>query len=115
VREIDDPNSGRHWFLMRDPDHPGGPGVLVLRDSVPDNGQLDGEIVPLHPVIRAGDRVTVEQSSERADLRLEGVALTPAAPGAPLRVRFGLSGKVVQAVALGPGRAVRIAEKELWP
>ncbi len=115
VREIDDPSTGRQWLLMRDPTHPGGPGVLVSRAAVPDGPRLEAEIVRLHPVIRAGDRLTVEQSSAKFDLRLEGIALSPAAPGAALRVRLAMTGKVVEAVALGPGRSVRAPDKEFWP
>lgn len=33
VREIDDPQSGVRWLLMRDANHPGGPGVLVRAGS----------------------------------------------------------------------------------
>lgn len=114
VREIDDPNTGQRWVLMRDPAHPGGPGALVAEESVPDHGWLEGAIVQLHPVIRAGDRLTVEQSNVNVKLTLEGVALSPAAPGAQFRVRLGMSGKVVLAVALGPGRAALVPDKEIW-
>jgi hypothetical protein len=114
VREIDDPTTGQHWILMRDPRHPGGPGVLVAEESIADHGRVEGAIVQLRPVIRAGDRLIVEQSSAKVNSRLEGVALSPAALGASLRVRLGVTGKAVQAVALGPGRAVLIPEKGLW-
>jgi hypothetical protein len=30
VRIIDDPSLGDRWLLIRDPNHPGGPGRLVL-------------------------------------------------------------------------------------
>lgn len=115
VREIDDPSTGQHWVLMRDPAHPGGPGALMPEGAVSGGGLLEGATVHLRPVIRAGDRLTVEESNARAELRLEGIALSSAAPGAQLRVRLVLSGKVVEAVALGSGRAVRSPEKELWP
>ena len=28
VREIDDPHTGVRWLLMRNSEHPGGPGVM---------------------------------------------------------------------------------------
>jgi hypothetical protein len=115
VREIDDPHTGQQWLLMRNPANPGGPGILVFRKSIPEDSRLEGAIVRLHPVIHAGDKITVEQSNAKFDLWMEGVALSPAALGVPLRVRLVLSGKVVEALALGPGRAVRIPEKEFWP
>ena len=115
LREIDDPSTGQHWLLMRDPLHPGGPGVLVSSESVPDSGRLEAAIVRLHPVIHAGDRLTVEQSNAKVDLRIEGIALSPAAPGAPLRVRLSLTGKIVDALALGPGLVERVPDKGLWP
>jgi hypothetical protein len=115
VREIDDPHSGRQWLLLRDTAHPSGPGLLVSKDSVQSSDKLEGAIVRLHPVIRAGDRLTVEQSNAKFDLRLEGVALSPAAPGVVFRVRLVLGGKVVEAVALAPGRAAGVPDKEFWP
>jgi len=99
---------------MRDPAHAGGPGVLEAEESVLDRRWLEGAIVKLHPVIRAGDRLMVEQSTAKADIQLEGIALSPAAAGELFRVRLQMSGKVVRTVALGPGRAVLATEKELW-
>ena len=92
-----------------------GPGVLVVEEAMSEDSRLEGAINQMHPVIRAGDRVTVEQSSDKVDLRLGGIALYPAALGAPLKVRLEITGKVVPAAALGPGRASLIPEKEFRP
>jgi hypothetical protein len=115
VREIADPFTGQRWLLLRGGLHPGGPDALVAEGSVPPSGWVEGAVARTHPVIRAGDRLTVEQSSANFDLRLEGIALAPAAKGAPLRVRLVVSGKIVAAVALGPGRVVKSSDKEFWP
>lgn len=114
LREIDDPSTGQRWLLMRDPAHLSGPGILVSRDSVAGAGNFDDQIIRLHPVIRAGDRLTVEQSNEKVELRLEGVALSPAAAGEPLSVRLAISGKVVRAVAVSRDRALQIQGKDFW-
>ena len=58
-----------------------------------------------HPVIHAGDRLTVEEHTAVADAALEARALNPAARGSALEVRLAIGGRVVRAVALGPGRA----------
>jgi flagella basal body P-ring formation protein FlgA len=99
---------------MRDPAHPGGPGVLVAEESVRDQRWFEGAIMQLHPVIRAGDRLLVEQSTAKADIRIEGIALSPATPGATLRVRLAISGTVVQTVAVGQGRATMAPEIGRW-
>jgi len=122
IREIDDPTTGQHWLLIRDRAHPGGPLGLILQGSIQElnkngarvTGATDEAIVALHPVIRAGDRVTVEQSNANADLRVEGIALSPATPGATLQVRLKYSGTVVQTVAIGQGRAMLSPEKGIW-
>jgi len=115
VREIDDPHTGQHWILMRDPTRPAGPGVLMLEGAILNDGGLQAAITQVHAVIRAGDRVSVEQSNAKFDLRLGGIALYPAAQGAPLKVRLETSGKVVSATALGPGRTQLIPDKEFQP
>jgi flagella basal body P-ring formation protein FlgA len=57
------------------------------------------------PVIFAGDRLVVEEHTARADAVLEARALSSAAPGAAFNARLTVGGRVVRAVALGPGHA----------
>lgn len=108
IREIDDPHSGERWLLLRNPAHPGGPGRLVLaRQNRQDGSRASGSAPGQYlPVVRAGDRIVIEEHTAVADARLEAVALNPAAAGAPLNVRLTLGGKVVRATAVGPGQAV---------
>jgi hypothetical protein len=112
VREIDDPNNGDRWLLMRDEQHPGGPGRLVLAagDRNRPAGRLSqdagqGREVRVLPVIRTGDRLMVEEHTPVVDAVLEAQALNPAAEGESFDVRLTIGGKVIRAVALGPGRA----------
>jgi hypothetical protein len=107
LREIDDPHTGARWLLMRSEQHPGGPGRLVLAGSER-NGtfqQVAEEEAQLAPVIRPGDRLVVEEHTALVDAALEARALGPAAQGAAFNVRLTMGGRVVRAVALGPGRA----------
>jgi len=113
VREIDDPNSGARWILSRDASHPGGPGRMVLVGGLRSEAgsgtrkQEPGDalsLTVLKPVIRTGDRLILEENSAVVEARLEAVALGPAAVGSPLKVRLTIGGKVVRALALGPGR-----------
>jgi len=110
VREIDDPSSGLRWFLVRDGGHPGGPGRLVPVKPLGSGGG-PGAALPL-PVMRAGDRVRVEEHSDLVDAVLEAVALESAAAGGPLRVRLRIGGRVVKVIALEPGRAALSADRE---
>jgi hypothetical protein len=122
VREIDDPNLGDRWLLMRNDEVPGGPGRLVL---VAAHRQASGgallrarsqtEEARLLPIIRAGDRVTVEEHTAHVDALLDARALSPAAAGSALDARLAIGGRVVRAVALGPGRAVLQPETEGRP
>ena len=123
VREIDDPHNGARWLLMRNPDHPGGPGLLVMVPHARSanqqrltGGPLPSPVAePLQPVIRAGERLVVEESSPVVEARLEGVSLGPAVIGSPLDVRLKIGGKVMRAVALGAGRAALQAEAGVRP
>lgn len=110
VREIGDPATGDRWLLERDPAAPGGPGRLV-RVSVGEDtptqdasGQCRDDRTLPPRVIHAGNRVVVEEHTAVMDAELEGVALNGARSGASLRVRLKIGGRVVSAVALGPGR-----------
>jgi hypothetical protein len=127
LREIDDLHTGDRWLLMRDSIHPGGPGRLVLvadggsRSGPGEAGSARPEASPAAdrrlpaPVIRAGDRLVLEEKTAVIEARLEAVALGPAANGAPLTVRLEIGGMVVQAVALGPGRAAFAEQIEVRP
>jgi hypothetical protein len=116
VREIDDPNNGDRWLLTRNESHPGGPGLLMLVstariDSVDPAGprrpnQAGPEAEIPAPIIRAGDRVILEENTPVVEARLEAVAMGPALAGAPFNVRLSIGGRVVRAVAITPGRAV---------
>ena len=123
VREIDDPHTGERWLLVRNPDHPGGPGRLILASDM-NAIQLDktsvagwaptprGSSSAERPVIHAGDKLIVEEHTAIADARLQGIALSSAFGGASLKVRLSIGGKVVRAVATGSGRAALLPEAE---
>ena len=106
VREIDDPHTGDRWLLMLDSRHPGGPGLLLLvaegRTELRQAGR--GAETPA-PIVHAGDRVIVEEHNAVVDLRLEAVAMGPAAPGTGFNARLAIGGNIVRAIALAPGRA----------
>jgi hypothetical protein len=109
LREIDDLQNGNRWLLVRDDTHPGGPGRMVL---VAAGSELEGafrastaEAEKAQMVVHAGDLLIVEEHTARVDAVLEARALASAVAGAVLDVRLTLGGKVVRAVAIGPGRA----------
>jgi hypothetical protein len=120
VREIDDPHSGARWLLMRNSDHPGGPGLLVLAEggrNPVQRGQAGFGPSGVDPqtVIRAGERLIVEENTPVVEARLEAVALGPAVIGSVLDARLKIGGRVVRAVALGPGRAELQPQTEARP
>jgi hypothetical protein len=120
-REIDDPHSGVRWLVVKDMEHPGGPGRLVpLAAGRHPDVPLD---LPFHapklaaaaPVIRAGDRIVVEEHTDVVDAVLEAVALGPAVEQGPLNARLRIGGRVVRVVALAPGRARLFSKGEARP
>lgn len=122
VREIDDPQTGDRWLLLRNDELPGGPGRWVrfaterkaMRGVALRVARQPEEARAL-PVIRAGERLTVEEHTAHVDALLEARALGPAAAGSPFEARLVLGGRVVRAVALGPGRAALAPEPEARP
>lgn len=110
VREISDPATGERWLLEHDPAVPGGPGRLVRAATDEDEpkqtagAQSRNEKAWSPCVVRAGDRVIVEEHTTVMDAELEGVALNGAQSGMKLRVRLKIGGKIVNVVAQGPGR-----------
>jgi hypothetical protein len=107
VRQIDDPHTGRRWLLLRDEQHPEGPGRLVLAAGPAASGPRPAVATP---AIRGGDRLVVEEHTARAEAWLEAEALAPAQAGSVLFVRLRIGGKVLRARAMGPGRAEFLAE-----
>jgi hypothetical protein len=119
IRQIDDPATGRHWLLERDPEHPGWPGRLVEAPglvSAANNGSRSPAALPspMRPMILAGDQLVVSDETDVIRVRLEAVALQPARVGRKLRVRLKFSGKVMDAVAIGSGRAKVAGEAGGW-
>ncbi|MGA2276850.1 MAG: hypothetical protein ABSG00_04535 [Terracidiphilus sp.] len=122
LRVIDDPHSGARWLLVRNELAPGGPGRLVLSDA-PGWQTAGKQKHPASrvangsggPVIRSGDRLIVEEHTAIVDASLEAQALAPAEAGAVLNVRLTIGGRVLRAVAIGPGRARLLAEEEKRP
>ena len=120
VREIDDPHSGARWLLLRNTEHPGGPGRLMLVEGVqnrPRENKVEAELSQAEPrtVIRAGERLIVEENTAVVEARLEAVALGAAVTGSVLEARLRIGGRVVRAVALGPGRAALEPQAEARP
>lgn len=126
VREIDDPFNGARWILVRANDFPAGPGRLLLvapghaiaPQSLPGKGLAapanETGLQSVRAVVRAGDRLIVEENSAVVNARLEAVALGPAAPGVAFAARLQIGGRVVRAVALAPGRAALAPQSEAW-
>jgi|SRR5271165_1113687 len=108
VGEIRDPSSGVRWLLVHNAEHPGGPGRLV-EVQAGESGRDAGKSMAA-PVIRTGNRIRVEEHTAVLDAVLEGVALEGVAEGSTFRVKLSLGGRVVRAVALGPGQAVLAPE-----
>ena len=127
MREIDDPFNGARWLLVRNQEYPAGPARLLLiesgRSALPQPretgalGQGTPGVAPasFRSVIRAGDRLVVEESTPVVEARLEATALGPAALGSTLDVRLRIGGRVVRAVALAPGRAAFATQTEGRP
>ncbi|HWT65468.1 MAG TPA: hypothetical protein VN151_05095 [Terracidiphilus sp.] len=105
-----DPATQTKWVLQADSQHPGGPGRLVPLHSasalVASEASNSGRA---HSVIRAGDRLIVEETTQMLVARYAAVALAPAAIGDTLLARFAVGMKPVPVRALGPGRASLLA------
>jgi hypothetical protein len=100
-RAITDPHTGQQWLLLRNEENPAGPGQLVRASGRAAHQDARLPALPIHP----GDKIVVEAHSAAMDAYFEATALQPAAAGSPLSVRLKIGGRVVKAVALGPGRA----------
>jgi hypothetical protein len=102
LRQIRDPHTGLTWVIQRDAKNPAGPGRMAA--TTEGSGEDSKPIV-----IRRGDRVVLEETTPAVNARLESSALECAAPGSHFAVRLKIGGKVISAVALGPGRAALVS------
>ncbi len=113
LKEIDDSCTGDQWLLVRDANHPAGPGRLV---RITPTGRMVPPVEALKtvqdlreqaavPIIHTGDVLVLEESTPLVEARLEARALGPAICGAEFNARLTIGGKIVRAVALGKGRA----------
>ncbi len=57
-------------------------------------------------MIHAGDHLIVEEHTRLLDAVLEATSLARAREGESFRVRLSIGGRVVNAVAIAPGRAM---------
>ena len=116
LREIEDPATGDRWLLVAGVR--GGPGRLILAGHESNAAKGAGESesqsrrISGQPLIHAGDALIVEDHTAVADVRLEAVALGPAAEGAPFEARLKIGGIVVRVVLTAPGRALLAATNE---
>jgi hypothetical protein len=105
-RALVDLSTGSRWVLMANPAHPGGPGLLVPEAEA----RTRPVVVETHPadtlpVIRAGDRVSIDDSSSSLSAHYAAIALAPAALGGVFLARIAAGMAPVRVIALGPGRA----------
>ena len=123
VRIIDDQATGRRWLLVKQLDRPEAPGLLLqiaddqscsklLPAGTEGRFPIAHQVLPLQ-VIRPGDSVILSEDSPVADARLEAIAIEPAAAGQSLTVRLKLGGHLLRAVAIAPGSALLVREREV--
>jgi hypothetical protein len=107
---------GSCWTLEPNAAHPEGPGQWREErerggcGTAPHAGNREGLTpgtarIPVRPIIRSGDRLTIEDDSDRVETRLQGVALGSAAPGEIFPVRLPTTQSEMRAIALSSGRA----------
>ena len=109
VAERIDPATGARWELVRDAAHPAAPARWVL-SAMGAGKSSRATAEELKPVIRAGDRIVVEEQTAVLSAWLEATALTSAGSGGELRARLAIGGRVLEARAIAPGRAEIEAE-----
>jgi hypothetical protein len=101
-----DPATGARWALVRDAGHPATLARWVLTGTARIGQAGTSPAAKAEkPVIRAGDRIVVEEQTAVVDAWLEATALTSAGSGDPLQARLTIGGRVLGARAIAPGRA----------
>jgi hypothetical protein len=111
LREIRDPYIGARWMVLRNLENPAGPGRTILEaDGGQARGDFGAEPQKAVPVIHPGDRLVVEEHTATVDACLEATAVGSASIGSRFSAQLKIGGKVVRAVAVGPGRAALVSD-----
>ena len=115
VRVVEDHSSHRQWLVERNLERPGWPGrVVPLRQQL-----LCGDEASLRRnstgkrmaggasdmVIRAGEALIIVEDTKAAHAELTAIAVSNGRRGDEISARLRSSGKLVKAIAAGPGRA----------
>lgn len=108
IRILVDPATGLRWKLIANPACPEGPGMFVPDGFAPPSATA-------HPVpggqhlVRAGERLVINESTPNLVARYTAVALAPAARGDVIFARLTAETKPVRVVVLDPGRAAFVS------
>ncbi|MGA2250431.1 hypothetical protein [Terracidiphilus sp.] len=106
VSEITDPGTGARWVLMRDVEHPAAPAYWLLAEAGKQRAAGAGaKATERNLVIRAGDKIVVEEQTAVMSAWLEATALTSAGSGGELRARLAIGGRVMAVRAIAPKTA----------
>ncbi len=112
---VEDPALGKTWELVRDCEHPAGPGKLVAVDRAlvkRSNPAYATKTVPHEDAlgIRIGEAITLVEESSTSRVAIQAIALEPGGLGKRIRVRLVSGHAVLSATVLGPGRAKLLPE-----
>jgi hypothetical protein len=106
VSERTDPGTGARWVLMRDAEHPAALAHWVLVEAGVERAAGAGaEATGRKLMIRAGDKIVVEEQTSVMSAWLEATALTSAGSGGELRARLAIGGRVLAVRAIAPKTA----------
>ena len=112
IRSFEDASSHQSWMVVRDKKQPAAParlwGPTMLRGAGCASAEESREALlqtASRLIIHAGDSLIVDEHTAIVDARLEATALNAAAGGERLKVRLMIGNRVVEAVAIEPGRA----------
>lgn len=112
VRIIEDRATRTKWLIEPNLEHPAGPGKIVAasHDGISVPSQIEQQRMrstQTYPaaIIHPGDAVIVFEETSVSEARLEGVAVSMASYGEPVKVRLKIGGRSLDAVTVAPGRA----------
>lgn len=123
IRSFEDASTHQSWTVVRDKKQPAAParlwGPTILRGAGCASAEESREALlqtASRLIIHAGDSLIVDEHTAIVDARLEATALNAAAGGERLKIRLKIGNRIVEAVAIEPGRAEMVpAMREARP